>query len=141
MFSHIEEGAGNVASAVAEEQNGVGDDFLGMSCPPISYVSPVYISLAMTSLGTEHTSCVCNLHTQNKHKRGVVWTGQIVADQATDALIKWYKPQPERSGQVWDEKNEHKDATSILKAIVQVNAHQNRDGNEDPIRNLSQVSV
>lgn len=72
------------------------------------------------------TGCVCNLHTQNEDEGSVIRTRQVVADQTTHLLILGHKAQPKRPCDIRDQEYQDEDAASVLEAIVEVDASEDR---------------
>lgn len=70
------------------------------------------------------TCSVCNLHTQDEYKGCIIRSCQVVADQSADFLVEGYEAQPESTGQVWAEEEQDKEASSVLEAVIEIDAGQ-----------------
>lgn len=86
------------------------------------------------------TSGVGHLHTQNEYKRSIVWTCQVVANQATYTVFDGNKAKTKGAGKVRNQEDEDENTSSIFEAVVQVDACQNRDRNDKAVRNLRCIS-
>lgn len=75
------------------------------------------------------TGCVCNLHTQDEDKGGIVWSCQVVADQTADLSILGHEAQPECPCDVGDQEDQNEDTASVLEAVVEVDTGE--DGESD----------
>lgn len=82
------------------------------------------------------TSRVGHLHTQNKYKRSIVRPCQVIANQAAHTVFDRNKAKTKGAGKVRNQEDEDENASSILKAIVEVDACQNRDSNDETVWNL-----
>lgn len=87
----VEEWAGDVTGAVAEKENGVGDDLFG-----VAFLFPLLMfSVCFVLIETwldELTGCVGRLQTQDQDKCCVVWTSQVIADQPPEFMVFVQKP-------------------------------------------------
>jgi hypothetical protein len=82
------------------------------------------------------TSCVGNLHTQDEYKCSVIWASKVVANQATHTVLDWNKSKTERASQVWNQEDEHKDASSVFEAVVQIDTCEDGYGDDESVRDL-----
>lgn len=76
------------------------------------------------------------LQGQYHDKSRIVWTSQEVANVAADLLVERDEAQTEGAGNVGAEEDEDEDAPFIHKFVVQVDAGQDRNGDEGAIGNL-----
>lgn len=66
------------------------------------------------------TSSVGHLHTQNEYKCSIVWTCQVIANQATHTVFDGNKAKTKGAGKVRNQEDEDKNASSIFEAVVEV---------------------
>ena len=82
------------------------------------------------------TSSVGHLHTQDEYKRSIVWACQIITNQAAYMVFDGNKAKTKGADKVRDQEYEDENASSILEAIVEVDACQDRDSNDKAVWNL-----
>jgi len=107
------ESDGTLTGTVSKEQDRIGNDFLRVAC----------------SVGSRHT--------QDHDKGGVVWSGQIVADESAHRVRVIEVGQSESAGDVGEEENQDEE-TACLAAVaghvvVGEDADQDTDGDQDAI--------
>lgn len=73
----------------------------------------------------KQTCGVCNLHTQNEDESSIIRTSQVIADKSTHTMMSRDEAKSKGADQIRDQENENEYASSILEAIVEVNAGQN----------------
>lgn len=95
----VKERAGDVSCAVAEEEHGIGDDFLGVA------------------------SRVRDRQGQDQHECSIVRAGQEIADVATCTVRVGDETETEGAGDVGQQKEQH-EATAVVvrEAVVEVDA-------------------
>lgn len=90
----------------------------------------------------KHSTCgVCNLHTQDKDERGIIRSGQVIADQPSNMMLGRNKTEPKSASQVWNEEYKDEDTSSVFEAIVQKDTCQDRQCDEDSVGDLNTVFV
>lgn len=136
MLREVEERSRDIACAVSQEEDGVGDDLLRMTCKSFS----VFDS-GLSSWEEKRTRSIGNLHTKDQDEGRIVWARQIVAHQSTNLLVLRNEPQPKGTSNVRAQENQNEQASAILEAVVQIHANQNRNGNEDAVWNLGGVNT
>ena len=94
LVGFVEEGACDVAGAVAEEEDGVGDDFLGVA------------------------GCVGDLKGEDQYEFGVVGSCQEVADVANDFVVGGDKVETKCAGDVGAEEDEDEEAAAVGETVV-----------------------
>jgi hypothetical protein len=77
-----------------------------------------------------------DLQGQDHDESRIVWTSQEVADVAADLLIERDEAQTEGAGDVRAQEDEDEEAAFIHEFVVQVDAGQDRNGDEGAIGNL-----
>jgi hypothetical protein len=51
-------------------------------------------------------------------------------------VLDWNKSKTERASQVWNQEDEHEYASSVLEAVVQIDACEDGYGDEESVRDL-----
>ena len=110
----VEKGARDVAGAVAEEEDGVGDDLLGVA------------------------GRVGDLQGQDHHEGGVIGPRQEVADVPAHVVAGVHEAQAERPRDVGAEEDEDEEAALVGEAVVQQDAGEDGEGDEGPVGDLHQ---
>lgn len=81
------------------------------------------------------------MQTQYQDKGGIVRTGEIVADQPAGFVIHAEKSQSKGSGDVGEQEDDDEEASLVGETIVEEDAGEDADGDENPIRNLLEQSI